>query len=104
MLRVLAKASQALFYESRESTEDAGSLSFARRVRAKGVRTKSVKMDQVLHVSEYLRGIYDFAVRYFHASCDFLTPLSRTSLTFAIPRDHSPKDIGTLALGRGRLR
>ncbi|KYM94657.1 hypothetical protein ALC62_14637 [Cyphomyrmex costatus] len=53
---ILAKASQALFYESRESSGDAGSLSFVR-------------------VSEYLRGIYDFAVRYFHASCDFRAPL-----------------------------
>ncbi|EGI67567.1 hypothetical protein G5I_03962 [Acromyrmex echinatior] len=102
ILRV--KASQALFYESRESTRDAGSLSFARHVRAKGVRTKSVKMDQVLHVSEYLRGIYDFAMQYFHASCDFRAPLSRASLTFVIPRDHSPEDIGTFALGRGRSR
>ncbi|KYN39629.1 hypothetical protein ALC56_06123 [Trachymyrmex septentrionalis] len=102
--KVFAKASQALFYKSRESIRDAGSLSFARRVRAKGVRTKSVKMDQVLHVSEYLRGIYDFAVQYFHASCDFRALLSRASLTFAIPRDRSPEDIGTFALGRGRSR
>ncbi|KYM82633.1 hypothetical protein ALC53_06808 [Atta colombica] len=73
-------------------------------MKAKGVRTKSVKMDQVLHVSEYLRGIYDFAMQYFHASCDFRASLSRASLTFAIPRDHSPEDIGTFALGRGRSR